>query len=61
MGSSFTLVLAAPWRLIDDAENKFKGLIVTEGGIVLKLCVERGFCTEDVECNLRGETIALIL
>ena len=53
------LVLAAPWRLIDDAENKFKGFILTEGSIVLKLCVELGICTEVVECNLRGETLIL--
>ena len=56
-----TLVSAAPWRLIDDTENKFKGLFLAEGSIVLKLCVERGICTEDVECNLREETIILIL
>ena len=56
-----TLVLAAPWRLIDEAENKFKGLILTEGSIVLELCVERGICTKDVECHLRGETLILIL
>ena len=56
-----TLVLAAAWRLRDDTENKFKGLILTAGSIVLKLCVERGTCTEDVECNLRGETAILIL
>ena len=56
-----TLVLAAPWRLIDDTENKFKGLILTEDSIVLKLCVERGICTEVAECHLRGETLILIL
>ena len=56
-----TLILAAPWRLKEDAENKFKCLILTEGSIVLKLYVERGTCTEDVECNLRGETRILIL
>ena len=67
-GESLTLrllrnifVLAAPWRLIDDAENKFYGLILTEGSIILKLCVEGGIYTEDVECHLRGETIILLL
>ena len=25
--------------------------------MVLKLCEERGICTEDVECNLRGDTM----
>ena len=40
-----TLRLAAPRRLIADAENKFKGLILTEGSIILKLCVEREICT----------------
>ena len=55
-----TLVLAVPWRLVDDAENKFKGIILIEGSIVLKLCMERDICTEDVECNLRGDIIDLI-
>ena len=52
-----TSVLAAPWRLIDDAEDRFKGLNLTEGNTVLKLCMERGICTEDVECNLWGDTM----
>ena len=29
--------------------------------MVLTLCEERGIRTEDVECNLRGETRTLIL
>ena len=52
-----TLVLAAPLRLIDDAERKLKCFFLTEGSIVIKFCVERGICTEDVECNLSEKTI----
>ena len=40
-------------------KKTFKGLILTKRSIVLELCVERGICTGDVECNLRGETIIL--
>ena len=56
-----TSVLAAPWRLIDDAEDTDKGFDLTEGNIVLELCMERGICTEDVECNPRGDTMILIV
>ena len=56
-----TSVLTAPWRLIDDTQYKFKCLILTERNIVLKVCVDRGIFTEDVECNLRGDTMTLNL
>ena len=47
-----TSELVIPWRLlIDDAENKFKGLILTEGNMVLTFCVDGGICTEYVECT----------
>ena len=54
-----TSVLAVPWRLINNAEDKVKGLNLTEGNIVLKLCMETGNCTEDVEFNPRGDTMIL--
>ena len=39
----------------------FDGRIFTEGNIVLKFLVEEGICTEDAECNLRGDIEILIL
>ena len=33
----------------------------TEGKIVLKFLAEKGICTKDAECNLRGDTEILIL
>ena len=39
----------------------FNGRIFTEGNIVLKFLVEEGICTEDAECNLRGDIEILIL
>lgn len=52
-------VLAAPKRFTEEAEKSFIGVILTEGNIVLKLVVEEGICTEDAECNLRGESLIL--
>lgn len=46
-------------RFIEVAENKFNGLILIEGSIVLKFLIPEGICTEDVECNLRGDTLIL--
>ena len=48
-----TSVLAATRRLINDTENKFSGLILSS------IFVERGILTEDVECNLRSETMTI--
>ena len=39
----------------------FNGRIFTEGNIVLKYLVEEGICTEDAECNLRGDIEIFIL
>ena len=33
----------------------FNGRICIEGNIVLKFLVEEGICTEDAECNIRGD------
>ena len=33
----------------------FNGRIFIDGNIVLNLLVEEGICTEDAECNLRGD------
>ena len=46
-----TSELAVPLGLIDEAENKLKDLILTEGNIVLKFRADRGIYTEYVECN----------
>ena len=43
-----TTVLVAFWIWIEDAENKFRRLVFTEGNIILKLFEERGICPEDV-------------
>ena len=39
----------------------FNGRIFIEGNIVLNFLVEEGICTEDAECNLRGDIEILIL
>ena len=39
----------------------FNGHIFIEGNIVLNFLVEEGICTEDAECNLRGDIEILIL
>ena len=39
----------------------FNGRIFKEGNIVLNFLVEDGICTEDAECNLRGDIEILIL
>ena len=39
----------------------FKGRIFIDGIIVLNFLVEEGICTEDAECNLRGDIEILIL
>ena len=39
----------------------FNGRIFTDGIIVLNFLVEEGICTEDAECNLRGDIEILIL
>ena len=49
-----TLVLDAPCKSTEDAENKLRGLILTVGNKVRKLSVEVGILSEDVACNLRG-------
>ena len=33
----------------------FSGRIFIDGNIVLNFLVEEGICTEDAECNLRGD------
>ena len=33
----------------------FNGRIFIDGNIVLNFLVEEGTCTEDAECNLRGD------
>lgn len=50
-------VLATPNKLIEEALKSFKGLILTEGNIVLKLTADEGICIEDAECNRRGESL----
>ena len=39
----------------------FNGRIFIDGNIVLNFLVEEGICTEDAECNLRGDIEILIL
>ena len=39
----------------------FNGRIFIDGSIVLNFLVEEGICTEDAECNLRGDIEILIL
>ena len=39
----------------------FNGHIFTEGNIVLNFLVEDGICTENAECNLKGDIDILIL
>ena len=39
----------------------FSGRIFIDGNIVLDFLVEEGICTEDAECNLRGDIEILIL
>ena len=39
----------------------FNGRIFIDGIIVLNFLVEEGICTEDAECNLRGDMEILIL
>ena len=46
---------------IEDAERIFNGRIFIDGNIVLNFLVEEGICTEDAECNLRGDIEILIL
>ena len=41
-------MVAAPWRLIDDAENKFQTLILTEGKL------NSGKYSAKVECGMRN-------
>ena len=48
------LVLAKPWRLTEDADERFNGLNLTASIKVRKLLIELGIRTEDAECNLRG-------
>ncbi|MCU7801046.1 MAG: hypothetical protein KZQ70_13140 [gamma proteobacterium symbiont of Lucinoma myriamae] len=54
-------VLAAPKKLIEEAEKSFKGVILIEGNIALKVTAEEGICTEDAECNRRGESLTFKL
>ena len=49
------LVLPAPLKLTEAAENKFMGLTNNEGNIVQKLLMEWEIRTEEAECNLRGD------
>ena len=44
-----------------DAENKFRGLILTVGNKARKLRVEVGILTEDAACNLRGDIVIFTL
>ena len=39
----------------------FNGRIFKDSNIVLNFLVEEGICTEDAECNLRGDFDLLIL
>ena len=39
----------------------FNGRIFIDGNIVLNFLVEEGICTEDAECNFRGDIEILIL
>ena len=39
----------------------FNGRIFIDGNIVLNFLVEEGICTEDAECNLRGDIEILII
>ena len=39
----------------------FNGHIFIETNIVLNFLVEEGICTEDAECNLRGDIEILII
>ena len=39
----------------------FNGRIFIDGIIVLNFLVKEGICTEDAECNLRGDIEILIL
>ena len=48
------LVSAKPWRLTENAEERFNGLNLRAGIKVRKLIIELGIRTEDAECNLRG-------
>ena len=36
-------------------QRKFNVRIFTEGNIVLNFLVKEGICTENAECNLRGD------
>ena len=56
-----TLVLEAPCKSTEDAENKLRGLILTVGNKVRKLWVEVGILTEDAACNLRGDIVIFTL
>ena len=53
------LVLDAPCRSTEDAENKIRGLIFTVGNKVRQLSVENGIRTEDAASNLRGDIVIL--
>ena len=46
---------------MDDAEWSFKGVTLTKGNKDLNLFVEGRICTEEAECNFRGEIITLNL
>ena len=39
----------------------FNGHIFIDGNIVLNFLVGKGICTEDAECNLRGDIEILII
>ena len=39
----------------------FNGRIFIDGNIVLNFLLEKGICTEDAECNFRGDIEILIL
>ena len=39
----------------------FSGRIFIDGNIVLNFLVEEGICTEDADCNLRGDIEILII
>ena len=56
-----TLVSEAPCKSTEDAENKLRGLILTVGNKVRKLCVEVGILTEDAACNLRVDIVIFTL
>ena len=38
----------------------FNGCLFIDGNIILNFLVEDGICTEDAECNLRGDIEKLI-